>query len=179
MRTGRKWFLLFLLALVWFGAAPLRAQRREYLKDEEIAKIRDAQEPNERTKLFLKFASERLLRFQQLLANPGMDDKQAPSRREALNDLLAGFTACVDDAAETLETGSKRGAQLTKGLVEMLKLAPGYLKTLEELQKNPGAEFSAYAETLDDSLQAVRDALEEAKKLQAEQGRRAGEKDKR
>lgn len=178
MRTRWTVPVLILLALACLLARPARAQRREYLTNEEQEKVRDAQEPNERVKLFLKFASERFRRFRELLSNPGVQDKQYASRAEALNDLLGGFTACVDDGADALQLGHEHGVVVLKGAQEMLKAVPVYLKTLEELQKNTGPDTPAFATTLDDSIEALHDAINEAKKIVADQtpARRGKEK---
>ena len=163
--------ILILLAL-WQPRA--LAQRPEYLNDEEIEKVREAQEPNDRARLFLKFASERLQRFQSALANPPQEDSKRSAYRENLNYLLAAFSACLDDAADAVAIGYQHGAVVYKGAWEMTKLAEGYLKILEGLKQNRGPEFSAYEATLDDSIEATRDALTEAKKIVAEQAPKTG-----
>lgn len=166
--------LLAILLLLGPGQPRAAAQRPEYLNDDEIEKVREAQEPNDRAKLFLKFASERLQRFQQALANPPQEESKRSAYRENLSYLLAAFTACLDDAADAVQIGYQHGAIVYKGASEMTKLGEGYMKTLEGLQQNRGPDFSAYEATLDDSIEATRDALAEAKKIVAEQAPKTG-----
>src|SRR5690348_15000790 len=88
-----------LLALAWLCAAlatPARGQseHRDFLSPAEADKIRDAQTPNERVKLFLTFADDRMKKFQYELSR-----KEASQNRDVLlNGLLNGYSGCVDEA---------------------------------------------------------------------------------
>src|SRR5215831_2274066 len=58
-----KYLALFLLVTV-----PLFAQKKDFLSENEVEKIREAQEPNERLKLYILFARTRMDQIQQQLA---------------------------------------------------------------------------------------------------------------
>src|ERR1700722_262718 len=76
---------------------PERAPR-DYLPEEEADKIREADTPNARIKLFLSFAADRLKKFQYEI------DRTLPQshRGDMLNGLLNAYEGCIDDAADVI-----------------------------------------------------------------------------
>jgi len=68
-------FRLCLLAIAAsFFAVPSRAGQKDYLSAVEADKIRDAETTNERIKLFLTFADDRLKKFCLLYTSPSPRD---------------------------------------------------------------------------------------------------------
>ena len=59
-----KW----LAAAMWLAAAIPLAAQRDFLTAEEIDLVREAQEPNTRLKLYIKFAEDRLALLNHLFA---------------------------------------------------------------------------------------------------------------
>ena len=70
------------------------AQEKDYLSALEADKIRDAETSNERIRLFLAFAEDRLKKFQYELEHPSSN-----RHGDMLNALLNAYIGCVDDAA--------------------------------------------------------------------------------
>src|SRR5258708_16682463 len=76
MRARNGLLLMLLITLVLAGtirAAKPRAaaqEKKDYLSELEADKIRDAETTNERIKLFLAFAADRLKKFQYELPHP-------------------------------------------------------------------------------------------------------------
>ena len=70
--------LLFALCLCLTLAAPAAAQQREHLTPEEIELVRDNQELDLRTGVFIKAAERRLL----AVTNPAESAKNAPKEKE-------------------------------------------------------------------------------------------------
>src|SRR5256886_5537595 len=95
---SKTWFLLqnsFMPAV----APPVRAAappQKDYLTAVEADKIRDAENnTNERIRLFLSFADDRLKKFQYELEHPSTNH-----HTDMLNSLLNAYVGCVDDAAD-------------------------------------------------------------------------------
>jgi hypothetical protein len=154
-----------LLALAALAATPsaARAQQRDYLTGLEADRIREAETSSDRIKLFLGFAADRLKKFQYELARGPADRR----RSERLNSLLNAFTGCVDDAVELLELGREKQQDIRAGLKELLKKTKEFLPELERLAAGgPGIE--SYRATLEDAIEAVRDAQEAATKAEKE-----------
>ena len=159
MRTLALFVFVGLLLPLLAAAAP---QQKDYLSAAEADKIRDAETPSERIKLFLSFADDRLKKFQYELAHP------SPNRhREILNSLMNAYGGCVDDAADLIQLGKEKQQNIGKGIDLMIARAKEFLAILEALAAG-GAERELYKDNLDDAIEGTRDALHEAEKAKKE-----------
>ena len=153
----------FLLLACCFLVAPavLRArtrQQKDYLTAVEADKIRDAETVNERIKLFLTFADDRLKKFQYELEHPSSN-----RHADMLNSLLNGYVGCVDDAADLIQLGIEKQDNIRLGVDMMASKTKEFLAVLEKLS-NEGAEREIYKDTLDDAIEGTRDAMNDAEK---------------
>jgi hypothetical protein len=152
-------FMMFVAGLCAPRAARAQAPTRDYLSEVEADKIRDAQDPNDRIKLFLDFAADRLKKFQYELGRASSQSHRA----EVLNGLLNAYTGCVDDAADMITLAQEKQADIRPALKDMQARGKGFLETLEKLAKD-GPELEIYRDTLDDAMDGTRDALKDAEK---------------
>jgi len=137
------------------GAAAQRPDK-DYLSPLEADKIRDAETPNDRIKLFLAFAEDRLTKFQYELAHP------SPNKHsEMLNYLMNSYGGCVDDAADVIQLGLERQANIRQGIDLMATKAEAFLEILKKISTN-AAELEIYKDNLDDAIEGTEDALREA-----------------
>ena len=75
------------------------AQRREFLTDGETEAIREAQDPNERLKLYTDFAHQRLWLVEKALAGSEADRaQQIHTTLSEYNRILEAIDANVDQA---------------------------------------------------------------------------------
>lgn len=156
---------LLLAAVFLAGSGPRAAQqKKDYLSPGEADKIRDAETPSQRIKLFLSFAADRIKKFQYELSRPVGEDRR---RTERLNGLLNAYTGCVDDAAELLDLARDKQEDIRDGIKEMQAKAKEFLTYLEGLAAD-GPELASYKVTLDDAIEATRDALKDAEKAAKE-----------
>ncbi len=137
--------------------------KRDYLSTLEADKIRDAEQPALRIKLFIEFATDRLKKFHYELARPSSERM----RSERLNSLLNAYTGCVDDAAELIDLGRERQDDIRAGIKEMQKRAKEFLPQLEKLAAE-GQELALYKDTLLDAIEATKQAHAEADKAAKE-----------
>ena len=149
---------LFLTGLMI--AAPARAQRpdKDYLSDLEADKIRDAETPNERVKLFLTFADDRLKKFQYELEHPSPN-----KHKEILNYLMNSYGGCVDDAADIIQVSLGKQESIRQGIDLMAAKAKDFLVILQKYSSE-GPEVEIYKDNLDDAIEGTQDALNEAEK---------------
>lgn len=154
--------LLAAVAVPRPSAAAPQMQRKDYLSALEADKIRDAETPNERIKLFLEFADDRLKKFQYELAHPSPNNHAV-----ILNALLNAYAGCLDDAADRIEDGLEKQENIRKGIDLMIRRAGEFLAVLEQVAA-AGTELSLYKENLDDALEGTRDALHDAQKAKKE-----------
>jgi len=161
MRHARIFGIALLFA--FFLPALAARQQKDYLTSLEADKIRDAELPSLRIKLFLEFAADRLKKFQYELNRPSSERRRA----ERLNALLNAYTGCVDDAAELLDLGREKQDDIRIGIKEMQKRVKEFLPVLEKLAAE-GAERDLYKETLTDAIEATKLAQEEVEKTAKE-----------
>ena len=152
-----------LLACCMLAAPPLvragaQQQKKDYLSSGEADKIRDAETVNERIKLFLTFADDRLKKFQYELDHPSSN-----RHSDMLNSLLNAYVSCVDDAADLIQLGIEKQDNIRLGVDMMTARTKAFLAVLEKLSTD-GTERELYKETLDDAIEGTRDAMNEAEK---------------
>ena len=155
-------FHVFLgLYFLWVGAlhASARpAQEKDYLTAVEADKIRDAETTNDRIRLFIEFADDRLKKFQYELEHPS-----ANRHADMLNSLLNAYVGCVDDAADLIQLGIEKQDNIRKGVDLMASRAKDFLAILEKLSTE-GPERDLYKDNLDDAIEGTRDAMNDAEK---------------
>ncbi len=134
-------------------------QQKDYLSSVEADKIRDAENNNnERIRLFLMFAEDRLKKFQYELEHPSIN-----RHADMLNSLLNAYVGCVDDAADLIQLGIEKQDNIRKGIELMSVRTKEFLVILEKLSAE-GAEREIYKDNLDDAIEGTRDAMNDAEK---------------
>ncbi|HEY6263947.1 MAG TPA: hypothetical protein VIW93_04025 [Candidatus Acidoferrum sp.] len=157
MKLASIVFGFFVLALPVIARART-AQQKDYLSALEADKIRDAETVNERIKLFLTFADDRLKKFQYELEHPSSN-----RHADMLNSMLNAYVGCVDDAADLIQLGIEKQDNIRVGVDLMATRTKEFLVLLEKLAAG-GAEIDIYKENLDDAIEGTRDAMNEAEK---------------
>ena len=133
-------------------------QQKDYLSALEADKIRDAETVNERIKLFLLFAEDRLKKFQYELDHPSTN-----RHPDMLNSLLNAYVGCVDDAADLIQLGIEKQDNIRQGIDLMAGRTKEFLVILEKLSAE-GVEREIYKDNLEDALEGTRDAMNDAEK---------------
>jgi hypothetical protein len=136
----------------------LVAQQKDYLSSVESDKIRDAETTNERIKLFVTFADDRLKKFQYELQHPSSN-----KHPEMLNALMNGYVGCVDDAADLMQLGMEKQENIRAGVDLMASKTKEFLEVLNKISTD-GIEIAIYKDNLDDAIEGTRDALNDAEK---------------
>ncbi|MGA2811166.1 MAG: hypothetical protein ABSG16_07190 [Candidatus Acidiferrum sp.] len=145
--------------LLLVQAVPARPlPQKDYLSSLEADKIRDAETTNEKVKLFLTYAEDRLKKFQYELEHPAL-----ARHDETLNGLMNGYQSCVDDAADLIQLGIQKQENIREGVDLMASKAKGFLEQLNKLQAD-GKEVEVYKDNLDDAIEGTTDALNEAER---------------
>jgi hypothetical protein len=150
---------LCVLLLVPLAAARTRAKQdpqKDYLTDEEADKIRDA-DTQERIKLYLSFADDRLKKLQYELTRTTPEGR----RGEILNGLLNDYAGCMDDAADQIAVARDKQIDIRGQLKLMESKGKEFLEILEKLDKG-GPELATYKDTLEDAIEGTKDALSDA-----------------
>jgi hypothetical protein len=153
----------FALLVVLLFTPPAFAQTKDYLTATEADKIREAEYPALRIKLFSDFAADRLTKFKYELSR-GRPDRQ---RNIRLRSLLEGYMGCLEDATDLVEIGRLRQQDILKGVEALEKRASEMLAELEALEKTTPPD-AAYKEELHDAVLSTREALAEVARAKQE-----------
>ncbi|HEX8189327.1 MAG TPA: hypothetical protein VF586_13310 [Pyrinomonadaceae bacterium] len=159
--------LLFALCLCLSLAAPAAAQRREHLTPEEIELVRDNQELDARTKVFITAAERRLL----AVTNPEESAKNAPKEKEKWGELQGSRTQLYYDISKILEEAvvnvddvaehNPQSPLLRKSLYMLAEATGRMLPQLTKLREDVKVE--AEADQLDRALETAREITDAAK----------------
>jgi hypothetical protein len=150
---------MFCLMLCTGGFALAQQEQKDYLSALEADKVRDAETTNERVKLFLTFADDRLKKFQYELEHPS-----GTRHIDMLNSLLNGYGGCVDDAADLIQLGIEKQENIRAAVDLMASQSKAFLAVLEKLSAAGGPELEEYKSNLDDAIEGTRDAMHESQK---------------
>jgi len=151
--------ILVVISLGMLGAGvAAQVPQKDYLSNVEADKIRDAETPNERIKLFILFADDRIKKFQYELEHPSQNNHE-----QMLNYLLNAYIGCVDDAADLVQLGIEKQQNVRAGVDLMAERTKGYLEVLNKV-KTDAKEIEMYKENLDDAIEGTQDALNDAEK---------------
>jgi hypothetical protein len=158
MKTWGRIFLAICVAGAMSASAAAQAPPKDYLTATEADKIRDAETTNDRIKLFVEFADDRLKKFQYELEHPSPNNHE-----QMLNYLMNSYVGCVDDAADLIQLGVEKQENVRKGVDLMAAKTKEYLEVLKKIQTD-GKEIEVYKENLDDAIEGTRDAMNDAEK---------------
>jgi hypothetical protein len=146
--------LLLASALLWTGTVAAQS-RPDYLSVQEADKIRDAQSPADRIKLFMSFADDRMKKFQYELSRQVHENRHD----EMLNGLLNDYVGCVDDAADQIDAAQEKQVDIHTQLKMMKDKDTEFLATLHKIEQT-APDVDAFRENLDDAIQGTKDALD-------------------
>jgi hypothetical protein len=154
--------IILLFSHLLLASLPISAkapQQKDYLTPLEADKIRDAENnTNERIRLFLTFAEDRLKKFQYELEHPSQN-----RHAEMLNALLNAYIGCVDDASDLIQLGIEKQENIRKGIDLLASRTKDFLPILEKLAAS-GPELETYKDNLQDAIEGTRDAMNDAEK---------------
>jgi hypothetical protein len=158
MKMFRRFLFVSLLTLGILSTVHAQDLKKDYLTALEADKIRDAETPNDRIKLFIQYADDRLKKFQYELDHP------SPSRHsEMLNYLMNGYVGCVDDASDLIQEGLEKQQNIRAGIDLMASKAKEFLEALKKISAD-GKELESYKFNLDDAIEGTQDAINDAEK---------------
>jgi hypothetical protein len=143
-----------LLAILLVCAASAVAQEREFLTADEIDRVRDAQEPNMRLKLYIEFARERLAVTQQFLA------KDKPGRSALIHDALDDYSHIIEAIDTVSDDALVRKVPVDIGMKEVAAAEGEMLATLKKIQDSAPKDLERYQFVLQNAIDTTSDSKE-------------------
>lgn len=142
---------LLLLSLLAVG--PLWAQR-DFLTADEADQVRLAQNPNDRLKLYLYLAKQRLNIAQSVLA------KEKAGRSILVHNALEDFSQIIDAIDTVADDALKRKLDIKEGMAAVSKDEKELLAALEKIQDSQPKDLARYEFVLKQAIETTHDSLE-------------------
>src|SRR5579863_1668264 len=120
-------FIAVPICAIFASVSPVMAQK-DFLTQDEIEKVREAQAPNDRLKLYAFFAKQRLDQLQRLL------EKEKKGRSLTARDLLEDYANIIDAIDTVSDDALKRGIDITEGTVAVNASEQRFLGQLQKIQ---------------------------------------------
>ena len=152
---------LFLLPL----SAALRAQK-DFLNQDEIDRVRLAQEPNERLNLYLLLARQRVDQLDQLFS------KEKAGRSILIHDLLDQYARIIDAIDIVADDALRRGLLIGEGIQLVMTAERNMLKKLEKFAELEAKDISRYEFVLTTAIETTRDSIASSEEDLASRGKR-------
>lgn len=166
MTRCNRWFHVLGLALVL--AVPLCAQhRRDPLNALEIDQLRDTMvEPDQRLKLYVKFARDRMVKLEQMRADPKTTD-----RARQTHDMLEDFLAVYDELNDNVDMYVGRKDDIRKTLKVVIEADTEFqakLRALKDSANTDAAEAKQYEFLLTNAIETLDTSADDHRKTVAE-----------
>ncbi|HWE49523.1 MAG TPA: hypothetical protein VG273_07035 [Bryobacteraceae bacterium] len=145
--------LISVCLLVISGALPVLAQR-DFLTTDEVERVREAQEPNDRLKLYVLFARQRMDQLQQLLS------KDKKGRTAEVRQLLSDYSSIIDAIDTVSDDALKRHVAIVEGAAAVAAAEKRFLGQLQKISDSPPADAGLYDISLKDAMAATSDSMD-------------------
>jgi len=134
-------------------ATPLLAQR-DFLTPDEVDKVRDAQLPNDRLKLYVLFARQRIDEFEKLMS------KEKKGRSILVRDLLEEYTQIIDSIDTVSDDALKRRVDVSLASEAVQQAERNFAAKLQKIYDTNPADLALYDVAYKEAMASTLDSLD-------------------
>jgi len=143
-------YLLFCL----LAALSVAAQDRDFLTADEADQIREAQDPNDRMKLYLDFARQRMNQVEHWLGT------QKAGRSIFIHDALDDYSNIIDAIDTVADDALKRHVDIKPGMLLVALAEKDLLTILRKIQDSPPKDMARYEFILKQAIDSTTDSMD-------------------
>lgn len=145
---------IFVLICAGFAAAVPALADKDFLTEDEIEKVREAQLPNDRLKLYVLFARQRMDQLQRLL------NKEKKGRSAEARELLEDYSSIIDAIDTVSDDALKRGVDIAEGTAAVKTAEKRFLGQLQQIQDRNLPDVDLYNIALKDAIGNTSDSID-------------------
>lgn len=170
--SARRLPIPVLICTMFMGAIPALAER-DFLTEAEIDKVREAQAPSDRLKLYILFARQRIDQLQRLLS------KDKKGRSAEARELLEDYGQIIDAIDTVTDDALKRGADAAEGTLAVVTAEKRFLGQLQQIKDRNLPDVDLYELALREAIAGTSDSIDQAAEDTTGRGAKLAEADKR